>query len=269
MQSRASTWDQVTRTMDENRRKSDSYKDGTASPVWFARGPEVVVFPRKEDFQHLFFLTRSKENKGRRVYHIDLPKVNMPRILFITWNAFLSVIIKSTRDQRGTSYRGGMEASPDPHKKFKTNARKKTSTQMMGCSFFVCRKNLFSRFSSSFASLGLVCSLSTAFMTFYRFNSYRSDVAWMCVPGNTFTSRKFPDLYLLMPLSNFFSTTLDDTTCCFISARWYENQSMGNRDPYLILNLYPVIEWAWKYAGATKIQSILFWIGCMKAFAYN
>ena len=100
-----------------------------------------------------------------------------------------------------------------------SGSSRKHTTNDGCCSFFVCRKNLFFRFSSSFASLGLVCSLSTAFMTFYRFNSYRSDVAWMCVPGNTFTSRKFPDLYLLMPLSNFFSTTLDDTTCCFISAR--------------------------------------------------
>ena len=148
----------------------------------------------------------------------------------------------------------GVDVCVFPSKDATSGSSRKHTTNDGCCSFFVCRKNLFFRFSSSFASLGLVCSLSTAFMTFYRFNSYRSDVAWMCVPGNTFTSRKFPDLYLLMPLSNFFSTTLDDTTCCFISARWYENQSMGNRDPYLIPNLYHVIEWAWKYAGATKFS---------------
>ena len=39
--------------------------------------------------------------------------------------------IKNQRPAR-ESYRRGKEASPDPHKEFKTNARKKTSTQMMG-----------------------------------------------------------------------------------------------------------------------------------------
>ena len=83
----------------------------------------------------------------------------------------------------------------------------KTHNEWWMLFLLVCRKHFSLRFSSSFASLGLVCSLSTAFMTFYRFNSYRSDVAWMCVPGNTFTSRMFPSLFLLVPLSNFLSNT--------------------------------------------------------------
>ena len=125
-------------------------------------------------------------------------------------------------------------------------------------------------FASPHRSRHLVSCARSRLHSWHSIGSIRTDQTWRgCASPVTLSRRESSPIYISWCRFRIFFSTLDDTTCCFISARWYENQSMGNRDPYLIPNLYPVIEWAWKYAGATKIQSILFWIGCMKAFAYN
>ena len=110
-------------------------------------------------------------------------------------------------------------------------------------------------FASPHRSRHLVSCARSRLHSWHSIGSIRTDQTWRgCASPVTLSRRESSPIYISWCSFRIFFQHSTTPLVVFISARWYESQSMGNRDPYLIPNLYPVIEWAWKYAGATKFS---------------